>query len=437
MASRRSNSTLVAVSVVHAGQRVDMAVPAEVPLAELLPGLVSALGRLTSDAATQGFRVIMPSGRELDQGLSLAGQGVSSGAVLSLEVAGGASGDVRYDDIVEAIGASVDGSRTPWRRGDSVGLSAYSASGLFGVAAALLVLGGADSVVAAIPALVGAGLVGLAAMVLVRLSVVGGAVALTMTVPLLVGAAGFVLAPDSLASGQVAVAGVGVLLGSVACLLLPRRHRAVAAGPVVAGLAALLVGGLGGFASVPLDRAAALAVALVTVTVLLAPWLGLAQIPAHIDAISPVPRGGIDGRVVAAQLGAADVAVLATRVAAGLVTASLAPLVATTPAGALLMACVGLAFLLGTRSLYGRAEVLAGVVGGLVTLVVAGVTSTIAMPGLLPWLVGLTVLVGGFVLAWNVISVGLRPWLTRAADGLHVVALMAVLPLTLLVWGLA
>ena len=112
----------------------------------------------------------------------------------------------------------------------------------------------------------GAGLVGLAAMVLVRLSVVGGAVALTMTVPLLVGAAGFVLAPDSLASGQVAVAGVGVLLGSVACLLLPRRHRAVAAGPVVAGLAALLVGGLGGFASVPLDRAAALAVALVTVT---------------------------------------------------------------------------------------------------------------------------------------------------------------------------
>ena len=110
--------------------------------------------------------------------------------------------------------------------------------------------------------LVGAGLVGLAAMVLVRLSVVGGAVALTMTVPLLVGAAGFVLAPDSLASGQVAVAGVGVLLGSVACLLLPRRHRAVAAGPVVAGLAALLVGGLGGFASVPLDRAAALAVAL-------------------------------------------------------------------------------------------------------------------------------------------------------------------------------
>lgn len=83
------------------------------------------------------------------------------------------------------------------------------------------------------------------------------------------------------------------------------------------------------------------------------------------------------------------------------------------------MACVGFAFLLGTRSLYGRAEVLAGVVGGLVTLVVAGVTSTIAMPGLLPWLVGLTVLVGGFVLAWNVISVGLRPWLTRAADGPH------------------
>ena len=71
--------------------------------------------------------------------------------------------------------------------------------------------------------------------------------------------------------------------------------------------------------------------------------------PGRTQTVSPAPRGGIDGRVVAAQLGAADVAVLATRVAAGLVTASLAPLVATTPAGALLMACVGFAFLLGTE----------------------------------------------------------------------------------------
>lgn len=437
MSSSRSNTTLVAVSVVHAGQRVDMAVPSEVPLAELLPGLVSALGRLTSDSATQGFRVIVPSGRELDQGQSLAEQNVASGAVLTLEVAGTASSDVRYDDIVEAIGASVDDSRTPWRRGDSVGLSAYSASGLFAVAAVLLVFGGADSLVAAALAVVGAALVALAVVVLVRIPVLGGAVSLALTVPLLLGAAGFALAPEPSATARVAAAGVGVLLGSSASLLLPSRNRAVIAGPIVVGLAALLTGGLAAFAGVSLDRAAALTVALITITVLMAPWIGLAQIPAHIDAIALTPRAGIDGPTVAKQVGSADVAVLAIRIAAGLVTVTHAPLVASSPRGALLMVSVGLSFLLGTRSLYGRAEVLVGVVGGLATLVVAGVAATVTMPALLPWLVGLTVLVGGFVLAWNVVSVGMRPWLTRAADALHVVALMAVLPLTLMIWGVA
>ena len=54
MASRRSNSTLVAVSVVHAGQRVDMAVPAEVPLAEL----DDYQGRLKSLTGRQGSYTI-------------------------------------------------------------------------------------------------------------------------------------------------------------------------------------------------------------------------------------------------------------------------------------------------------------------------------------------------------------------------------------------
>ena len=59
-----------------------------------------------------------------------------------------------------------------------------------------------------------------------------------------------------------------------------------------------------------------------------------------------------------------------------------------------------------------------------------------ATPAALPWLAGVMALVGCFVVAWNVVSQSLRPWLNRLADALHIVALMAVLPLTLWILGL-
>ena len=158
--------------------------------------------------------------------------------------------------------------------------------------------------------------------------------------------------------------------------------------------------------------------------------------PARIDALAQRPRTAIDPVEVATQVGSADVAVLSLRIAAALVTAGLAPLVAVDLPGLLLMTSVGLALLLGTRSLYGRAEVLAGVVGGMLTIVVAGATAALATPAALPWLAGVMALVGCFVVAWNVIGQSLRPWLNRLADALHIVALMAVLPLTLWILGL-
>ena len=431
-----TTGVLVPISVVHAGQRLDLAVPASIPVAELLPGLVAALGRLTADAATQGFRVILPSGRELDQARGLAEQDVSAGAVLTLQTAGGAAADIRYDDLVEAIGASVDSTRTPWRRGDSVHLSAYSAAGLFGVAAALLATGGADPVVAGALALTGAVLVTLAALVLVRLPVLGGAVALTLVVPALLGAAGFVLTAGPPTQLRLATAGLGAFFGAAATLVLPVRQRAVAAGPMTVGAGMMLHGSLTAFAHLTDQRAGAIVVSSVAVVILLAPWIGLAQVPARIDALALAPRTRIDAGDVTRQVGTADLAVLSMRIAAGLLTTCLAPLVAVDAPGAALMASIALAFLLGTRSLYGRAEVLAGVTGGMLTIVSAGATVALTTPELLPWLAGLVVVVGGFVLAWNVVSVTLRPWLNRLADALHVLALMAVPPLTIWILGL-
>ena len=85
----------------------------------------------------------------------------------------------------------------------------------------------------------------------------------------------------------------------------------------------------------------------------------------------------------------------------------------------------------------GLRDLLAGVVGGMLTTLATGAAVDVADPGLLPWLAGLVIVVGAFVLAWNVVEARLRPWLNRLADGVQVVALMAVLPLTVWILGLA
>lgn len=432
--SQHATGALVPISVVHAGQQVDLVLPAAVPLAELLPGMVAALGRLSVDTATQGFQVVTSAGDELDQGMSLTEQDVFAGTVLTLETAGEATTDARFDDLVEAIGTSVEASRSPWRRGDSVQLSAYSAAGMFVVAAALLLLGG-NPIATGILALAGAGLVLAAAAVVLRAGTIGGAVALTLTVPALLGSGAFAALAGPDTPFRLGAAGLGVLLGSAACLILPDRFRMVSSGPLLVGSALLLQNALVELIGLTDQRAAALVAAIVTVIVLLAPWLGLAQVPARIDALAPRPRQQINANQVAAQVGNGEVAVLALRIAAGLLTIALAPMVAVDLTGTLLMACIGLGTMLGTRSLYGRAEVLAGTIGGMLTLVSTGLASALNSPDSLPYLTGIAILAGGFVLAWNVVSPKLRPSLSRAANVLQITALSAVLPLTVMLLG--
>lgn len=431
--SARPSAVLVPVTVQYLEQKVDVAVPAGVPVAELLPGLVAALGRLNADTATQGFRVVLPNGRELTQASSLTEQAVPAGTTLTLAPAGTDVGDARYDDLVEAIGTSVEAAQTPWRRSDSAHLSSYAAVGLFVVAALLVVRGGGGWLGAA-ALLVGASLLTVATAVVRGISA-SGATALALTVPLLTGAAAHALTPGHALGLPAVVAGAAVIAGGGAALLLPAPHRSAVSAPLTAGLALVVLGSLVAFAAVPPPRAAGAVAALLALFTLLAPWLGLAQLPARIEGLALVPTAAtVDQPDVQRQVEGARAGVLAIRVAAALATIALTPLVATTIPGALLMGAIGIAAMLGTRSLYGRAEVLTGVLGGLLTTLVAGAVIATADPASLPWIAGLAVLIGGFVLASNVISVRLRPGLSRAADALHVVALMAVLPLTALLW---
>jgi len=238
---------------------------------------------------------------------------------------------------------------------------------------------------------------------------------------------------------RLVAAGLGAVAGSAATFVLPAKLRYTGAGPALAGLCLALFG-LGQWVwGLPSAKAAAGLVALASLVVLLLPWIGLAQVPVRLDALAGSRRAeaepAVDLEEVRHQLAGGDVLVVALRIGCGVTVVALAPAVVTSLFGGLLMAAVALSLLLGTRRLYGAAEVYIGLVSGAVTLTLTGVLTALRAPQLLPWTAGAAALVAAIVVANNVLATTARPALARVADGCHVIALATILPLTALVWG--
>lgn len=90
----------VRVSVQAGRRRADLALPSTIPVAELVPDLVSTLG--VHEAAGLGVTLALPSGLGLSDQESLADQGVVDGALLCL-VTGPSDPPVVHDDAAEAV----------------------------------------------------------------------------------------------------------------------------------------------------------------------------------------------------------------------------------------------------------------------------------------------------------------------------------------------
>ena len=76
-----------------------------------------------------------------------------------------------------------------------------------------------------------------------------------------------------------------------------------------------------------------------------------------------------------------------------------------------------------------------GVVTGMLLTLAAAVAVALGDPRWLPAVVGAVVAVAVLLLAANVVSERTRPWLTRAADTVSVLSLLAIPPLAALIWG--
>jgi hypothetical protein len=123
---------LVRLTVVGPERRADLAVPAAVPVADLLPDLARAVAVLDPYLVHGGYRLVTERGDPVASAVGLAAQGIDDGSVLTLEVGAHDRYEPAYDDVVEAVADVVEHTTRPWDT---------TASRRTALAAAVLLLG--------------------------------------------------------------------------------------------------------------------------------------------------------------------------------------------------------------------------------------------------------------------------------------------------------
>ena len=101
--------------------------PGGIPVVELVPELARELGVLDAGSASHGFRLVAGGGTVVDPDRSLAAQGITDGAVLSLETVD-VTTDKVYDDVVEAVADVVETQFAPWTARHSAGTAIGAAT---------------------------------------------------------------------------------------------------------------------------------------------------------------------------------------------------------------------------------------------------------------------------------------------------------------------
>ncbi|MER6589586.1 type VII secretion integral membrane protein EccD [Micromonospora chalcea] len=449
-------SGLARVTISAPRRRVDVALPEQVPLAELLPEVLRHAGEgLADDGERHGGWVLRRTdGGVLATAQALLPQGVRDGEVLHLVPARAEWPELEYDDVVEAI---VDGAR---RRGAAWSARATRAAALGGAAVPLAV--GLVAVVAAGPDERGWPVAAAVALILVLTATAAsrayadGAVGATL--------GGYAL-PWAATAGALAVASgdpvgpipglrwVGapeLLVGSVALLLvavLGLLGVASRSRVFVAGVTAGVAGVASAFGGLLLDPAGAAAVLLAVLVFalgglpLLAIRVGKLPLP---PLTLPSPAGTRDlpdrGRVHAAVARAEEVLTGMLLGHALLAVGAVAVLVATGRTAGLLLAAVVCGVLLLRSRLFVA-------VRHRVPAVVAGLAGYALLGAVLAERAGpagrFALAVGGLALALAAVTAGatyarraVSPYLGRLADLTDTALVVAVVPVACAVLGL-
>ncbi|QKV92235.1 type VII secretion integral membrane protein EccD [Streptomyces sp. NA02950] len=105
------------VTVVAPDSRIDVALPEDVPVADVYPEILRLTGQTQPAGAPTGYHLVRRNGTVLEGSRSLVAQQVLDGELLSLRPFAESLPPAVYDDVSDAIASAVTRDRTLWRDG--------------------------------------------------------------------------------------------------------------------------------------------------------------------------------------------------------------------------------------------------------------------------------------------------------------------------------
>ncbi|MGO2746713.1 type VII secretion integral membrane protein EccD [Microbacterium sp.] len=430
------------LSVVSDDRRLDVGVPSQVPLVEIIPGFARSLGVLDPTLTHAGYVLRRADGVTLDPARGAAAQGVHDGELLTL-VRGGLVAEPRvYDDVVEAVIDATAEQHGTWSAKDSSRTALFISMTFLALCALLLVATPATSLLPAIIAGSGAVILSVAATVLMRLRQPEAGHALGLAAAVYGGLAGYLaVPPQDIWGWPIAALGLGlVIVGGVSLAVTqdkPEIHLVPIALGATLGITATAAAALG-------DAVAPYAIML-AVTALLAngiPWLALSS--TRIQVISPQSDADmftapdpIDADEVKRRAAAGTRTLIALRAALGVAALIATPLIAATGIlGAILCVLAFIGMMFQSRQIHARLGVLVLMAIGAIGLAITGVTVAFALPDVHTWMLIVLITATVLLVGLTLLTPKARLRLARVADTVEVVALALLLPLGVAAAGL-
>jgi type VII secretion integral membrane protein EccD len=277
------------VTVVAPRTRIDVALPSDVSVADLLPMLLEMAKEATPDGGARhgGWCLAKLGDSPLDPSRTLASLGVVDGELLQLRRRNENPPPPLYDDVVDAIAEATPDSFRPWTKQTAHRIG-HVAGGIALVVAAITVLlagpfGGGDRIPAAITAAI-------TAIVAVTLGATIARGYQSETTGVIIAAAGglpmafvaglYIVPGDPGAWNLMLASGLVVIVGSASIFLLGAGVTTFIAA-VTAGTLGMLAFFLGALTNVPTESiaAGAVAVALAGISILPRLTIQLAKLP--------------------------------------------------------------------------------------------------------------------------------------------------------------
>ncbi|HEX5119663.1 MAG TPA: type VII secretion integral membrane protein EccD [Pseudonocardiaceae bacterium] len=445
------------VTVVAPRTRIDVALPADVAVADLLPMLLDMAKEATPDGGARhgGWCLARLGDAPLDPSRTLASLGVVDGDLLQLRRRSENPPPPLYDDVVDAIAESTPSSFRPWTK-ETAHRIGHAAAGLTLVLAAIAVLlggplvGGGNGIAAAIAA-------GVTAIIAITVGATithaydakttGVVVAATGALPMAF-VCGLYVVPGSPGRANFLLACVLVLIVAAACMLVVGAGGTVFVAAATAsglGAVAFLVATLVAESTAGIAAGAA-AVALAALSVLPRITIQLAKLP-----LPSVPRdaedlredsGFPDFRVIERRTGLAHEYMTGMIIGCG-VTAAISAVLAASGGnmwGIIEGGAVAGVLLLRGRTYANGAQAVALLLTGMLTaggLLIGWTVESTPTNRLLLVFGSLLVLAAGTLVVGVVFpDQRFSPVLRRAVDVFEAILIVSVLPLALAVMNL-